>query len=281
MNILVCLVNNNPTAADQHSENNKNRQNDSGSNLNQHVQSDILEDLSVIDSEFLLKFNMKLVGIVASKVWDEVGDVNAVPASLTTGKCLQRVIIPLGFAWWSLNIWHFVKDYRENKIALRELIRRIGRYVVTEMDTAGLACLILTLVAGTAGFAVGIGLVVLLSPLDYFLGDRISKLLLHRPPEEKEAWHVEQLRKRKQGILRKAYKILQIEEHASNWEVDRAYRDAARIYHPCKRAQDIQVYRFDVINKAYTLVKQDRSQNNEKYEVNNNTITPSQAITER
>ncbi|CAC5381763.1 unnamed protein product [Mytilus coruscus] len=275
--------NNNSTATDQHSENDNNGHNDSpnqnDSDLDQHVQSDIPEDLPEIGKEFLLKFNSKLVTSVATKVWDDVGEVIAVTASQTAGKVLQRVIIPVGIAWWSLNIWHFVKDYLENKITLRELIRRIGRYAITDIGTAGLACLISTLVAGPAGFAVGIGLAVLLSPLDYFLGDRISKFLLRRSPEEEEAWRVEQLRKRKQCLLRKAYKILQIEEHASNWEIDRAYRDAARIYHPRDKAQDIG-NRFDVINKAYNLIKQERSQDDEKYGVNNNTITPVQAITE-
>lgn len=275
--------NKNSSATDQNNENDNYRHKDgtdqNDSDLNQHVQSDISEDLPPIGKEFLLKFNSKVVTSVATKVWDDVGEIIAVSASQSAGRTLQRVVIPLGIACWSLNIWHFVKDCLEKKITRRELIRRIGRYAITDIGAAGLACLISTLVAGPAGFAVGIGLAVFLSPLDYFLGDRISKLLLHRTPEEEEAWRLEQLRKKKQGLLRKAYKILQIEEHASNWEVDRAYRDAARIYHPRERAQDIG-NRFDVINKAYTLIKQERSQDTDENGVKNNTMTPIQAITE-
>ncbi|VDH94797.1 Hypothetical predicted protein [Mytilus galloprovincialis] len=261
--------NNNSTATDQNMENDNYRHKDgtdeNDSDLNQYVQSDISEDLPPIGKEFLLKFNSKVVTSVATKVWDDVGEIIAVSASQSAGRILQRVVIPL--------------DYLEEKITPRELIRRIGRYAITDIGAAGLACLISTLVAGPAGYAVGIGLAVLLSPLDYFLGDRISKFLLHRTPEEEEAWRLEQLRKKKQGLLRKAYKILQIEEHASNWEVDRAYRDAARIYHPRERAQDIG-NRFDVINKAYTLIKQERSKDTEENGLKNNTMTPIQAITE-
>ncbi|CAC5372630.1 unnamed protein product [Mytilus coruscus] len=273
----------NTTSTSKDSQNNRNNdnKNQNDSVCVPHVQSDTSEDLPRMGFEFLGNLSTKMVTSLATRAWDDIGRIVAVSASKTAGRVLQRMLIPVGIAWWSYNIWHFVKDYRESKITVRQLIRKIGRYVVTDIGTAGLACLISTLVAGPAGFLVGMGLAAVLSPLDYFLGDRIANFILPRSSEEEMARRTEQLRKKKKNLLRTAYKILNIEEHASNWEVERAYKDAALVNHPDKvhRAKDVG-NKFDAIHKSYNLIKQERSLEDQECGAGNNTVRPIQAIKE-
>lgn len=264
----------------QNNRNNENR-NEDNADGGPRVQSEFPEDLPKCGPEFHDKFDKKMIASFATKVWDDFGEIIAITASKKAGKVLQRLLIPVGIAWWSYNIWHFVKDFREKKITGRELIRSIGRYVIADIGTAGLAFLISMLVAGPAGFFVGIGLAAILTPLDFFVGDRIARFFLPRGPKEEMAWRAEQLRKRKQSLLKQAFKILKIEANAANWEIDRAYRTAALKYHPDQghTAEDVD-NKFDAINKAYNLIKQERSLEDRECEAGNNTVRPIQAITE-
>lgn len=246
--------------------------------LEQNVPSGISEDVPEMGSELLGNLSIRMFTGLATKAYDDIGELIALSAP-TTGRVLQKMIIPVGVAWWLYNFWHFYKEYRESKLTKRQLFRRIGRYVVTDIGTAGLACLISTLVAGPAGFLVGIGLATVLTPLDYFVGDRIANFVLSRDKEEEILWRTEQLRKKKQKLLKKAYKVLNIDEHASNSEVHKAYKAAASENHPDKhqRAKDLGNV-FDTIHKSYNLIKQERSLEDQECEAGNNSIRPIQPI---
>lgn len=270
----------NRTFTGEDSQNNRNYENSNQNNsdFKLNVPSWISEDVPEMGSELLGNLSIRMFTGLATKAYDDIGELIALSAP-TTGRVLQKMIIPVGVAWWLYNFWHFYKEYRESKLTKRQLFRRIGRYVVTDIGTAGLACLISTLVAGPAGFLVGIGLATVLTPLDYFVGDRIANFVLSRDNEEEILWRTEQLRKKKQKLLKKAYKILNIDEHASNWEVHKAYKAAASEHHPDKhqRAKDLGNV-FDTIHKSYNLIKQERSLEDQECEAGNNSIRPIQPI---